>query len=53
MCSSDLGQEFFANSIFSGEKLLTTPNPDVDEDSALFKTLGLKEISLSDVGRES
>ena len=42
-----------ANSIFSGEKLLTTPNPDVDEDSALFKTLGLKEISLSDVGRES
>lgn len=42
-----------ANSIFSGEKLLTTPNPDVDEDSELFKTLGLKEFSLSDLGRES
>lgn len=42
-----------ANSIFSGEKLLTTPNPDVDEDSELFKTLGLKELSLSDLARES
>lgn len=30
-----------ASSIFSGEKLLTTPNPDVNEDHALFKTLGL------------
>lgn len=30
-----------ANSIFSGEKLLTTPNPEFDEDSLLFETLGL------------
>ena len=31
-----------ANSIFSGEKLLTTPNPDVDEDRLMFQLLGLK-----------
>ncbi|MCL6524736.1 MAG: biotin synthase BioB [Thermoflavifilum sp.] len=31
-----------ANSIFSGEKLLTTPNPGVDADKALFELLGLK-----------
>ena len=30
-----------ANSIFSGDKLLTTPNPDVNEDLDMFKTLGL------------
>lgn len=30
-----------ANSIFSGDKLLTTPNPDSNEDLDLFKTLGL------------
>jgi biotin synthase len=30
-----------ANSIFAGDKLLTTPNPDVNEDMAMFKTLGL------------
>jgi len=30
-----------ANSIFSGDKLLTTPNPDVNEDMDMFKTLGL------------
>ena len=30
-----------ANSIFAGDKLLTTPNPDVDEDMAMFKVLGL------------
>ena len=30
-----------ANSIFAGDKLLTTPNPDVDEDMAMFKELGL------------
>ncbi|MGH9771249.1 MAG: biotin synthase BioB [Candidatus Acidiferrales bacterium] len=33
-----------ANSIFSGEKLLTTPNPDRDEDEALFQDLGLKAM---------
>jgi biotin synthase len=31
-----------ANSIFSGEKLLTTPNPGFEEDSAMFQLLGLK-----------
>jgi biotin synthase len=31
-----------ANSIFAGDKLLTTPNPDVNEDMELFKELGLK-----------
>ncbi len=31
-----------ANSIFAGDKLLTTPNPDVDDDKALFASLGLK-----------
>ncbi|QNF35609.1 biotin synthase BioB [Adhaeribacter swui] len=31
-----------ANSIFSGEKLLTTPNPDFNEDQAMFELLGLE-----------
>ena len=31
-----------ANSIFAGDKLLTTPNPDVNEDMKLFELLGLK-----------
>lgn len=31
-----------ANSIFTGEKLLTTPNPDFDEDQKMFELLGLK-----------
>ena len=31
-----------ANSIFSGEKLLTTPNPRINEDQELFSLLGLK-----------
>lgn len=30
-----------ANSIFAGDKLLTTPNPDVNEDMEMFKELGL------------
>ncbi len=30
-----------ANSIFAGEKLLTTPNPDFDQDMQMFKLLGL------------
>ncbi|KAJ8600084.1 hypothetical protein CTAYLR_001903 [Chrysophaeum taylorii] len=33
-----------ANSIFNGDKLLTTPNPNVDDDAALFDTLGLTGI---------
>ncbi|CAG0896014.1 unnamed protein product [Cyprideis torosa] len=31
-----------ANSIFAGDKLLTTPNPDINEDMKLFESLGLK-----------
>jgi biotin synthase len=30
-----------ANSIFAGDKLLTTPNPDVNEDMKMFESLGL------------
>ena len=33
-----------ANSIFVGEKLLTTPNPGQSEDEQLFETLGLKPL---------
>ena len=33
-----------ANSIFMGEKLLTTPNPTVDQDQALLENLGLKAM---------
>lgn len=45
----DMSQEgqalcFFAgaNSIFAGDKLLTTPNPDINDDMALFAKLGLQ-----------
>lgn len=31
-----------ANSIFAGDKLLTTPNPDVNEDMEMFKLLGIR-----------
>lgn len=33
-----------ANSIFVGEKLLTTPNPGPDEDGLLLQSLGLKPL---------
>jgi len=33
-----------ANSIFVGEKLLTTPNPGSDEDELLLQTLGMKPL---------
>ncbi len=33
-----------ANSIFYGEKLLTTPNPEADQDKRLFERLGLQAI---------
>jgi biotin synthase len=33
-----------ANSIFTGEKLLTTPNPAPDEDAELLRELGLKPM---------
>ncbi len=43
MSLSDQALCFMAgtNSIFAGEKLLTTPNPDFDTDMQMFKTLGL------------
>ncbi|HYF33597.1 MAG TPA: biotin synthase BioB [Chitinophagaceae bacterium] len=31
-----------ANSIFAGDKLLTTPNPSFEEDDAMFRLLGLQ-----------
>jgi len=34
-----------ANSIFYGEKLLTTPNPDVNHDRQLFERLGLHPMA--------
>jgi biotin synthase len=33
-----------ANSIFVGEKLLTTPNPVPDEDEQLLESLGMKPL---------
>ena len=41
-----------ANSIFYGEKLLTTPNPVADRDRMLFEKLGIKPMELreEDVG---
>jgi len=35
-----------ANSIFYGEKLLTTGNPDVERDQALFARLGLHSLQI-------
>lgn len=40
-----------ANSIFVGDRLLTTANPGVDRDTAMFEKLGLVAEALSD-GRE-
>jgi biotin synthase len=34
-----------ANSVFYGDKLLTTPNPDTDRDLALFASLGLHPMA--------
>lgn len=36
-----------ANSIFAGEKLLTTPNPGEDRDEALFAKLGLEALEVA------
>ena len=33
-----------ANSIFAGDKLLTTPNPSFEEDHAMFDLLGLNAM---------
>ena len=37
-----------ASSIFTGDKLLTTPNPGDDKDQLLFKRLGLKAVPVRD-----
>jgi biotin synthase len=37
-----------ANSIFYGKKLLTTPNPDAEQDQALFQQLGLRPMCNGD-----
>jgi biotin synthase len=37
-----------ANSIFYGEKLLTTPNPKSDQDKKLFEKLGLAPLELAE-----
>lgn len=44
-----------ANSIFTGEKLLTTPNNDFDADQLMFKMLGLipKAPSFEDDGAKN
>jgi len=36
-----------ANSIFTGEKLLTTPNPVASDDEALLRDLGMKPLELA------
>jgi len=38
-----------ANSIFYGERLLTTPNPDTDRDLKLFADLGLHPMSANEM----
>jgi biotin synthase len=35
-----------ANSIFYGEKLLTTDNPDAQHDQVLFERLGISSLNL-------
>ena len=37
-----------ANSIFYGEKLLTTPNPEKSKDMALLKKLGLNAQTIDE-----
>ena len=39
-----------ANSIFYGEKLLTTGNPDVEKDRALFQKLGVTTAASQHIG---
>ena len=36
-----------ANSIFTGEKLLTTPNPAADEDEKMLKSLGMRAMQIA------
>lgn len=42
-----------ANSIFYGEKLLTTPNPEADADRALFDKLGITPEHREEVAEDS
>jgi len=35
-----------ANSIFYGDKLLTTPNPNADTDQKLFEKLGVHSLAI-------
>ncbi len=39
-----------ANSIFVGEKLLTTPNPDQEEDELMLRELGLRALRRVEIG---
>jgi len=41
-----------ANSIFYGEKLLTTPNPDENDDMELFLRLGIAPLNLEKCNKE-
>ena len=36
-----------ANSIFYGDKLLTTPNPESDEDRSLLRDVGLRAMPVN------
>ena len=38
-----------ANSIFAGDKLLTTPNPGEDQDRALMNKLGMRFVESSEL----
>jgi biotin synthase len=42
-----------ANSIFYGEKLLTTGNPDTERDMALFARLGLRPMQIESAADDS
>ena len=42
-----------ANSIFYGDKLLTAPNPEINDDQALFNRLNLQAASISAPSEES
>ncbi len=41
-----------ANSIFAGERLLTTPNPEWEQDKAMFDALGLRAMLPANVPEE-
>ena len=42
-----------ANSVFHGDKLLTTGNPDTDHDRQLFARLGLRAMPIDAAGQEA